>query len=312
MSGAGGLSGAGLWQVETHAGLCCLRCWPAEHPKPERLQFIHAAQQFAAENGFDRTLLALPLSTAKGTTFFQHERRLWQLEPWLPGHACPAAAVTPAIIRLALLTLAQLHQALARWPATVGRRQPPPGLRSRQTALRALDAGDCGVLVGAVQQSQDPLVRESVAPLAARLRQAVALVLPLVDAVADQARPIAPSLRDIHREHVLFAAGRVSGIVDWGAARVDLQLTDLARLLGSLAGDQAAEWEVGLEAYFGHCPVPADERRVLRALDASGVVLGAANWMRWLCLEGRPFPDPPAVRTRLEVLLARLTTLLDR
>ena len=109
---------------------------------------------------------------------------------------------------------------------------------------------------------------------------------------------------------MLFAHQRVSGILDWGATRIDLPWTDVARLLGSLASDDHQLWELGLSAYTDPQPVTSDMRQVVRALDVSGVVLGAANWVRWLAVEQRHFSQPASIGPRLDALAGRLDHLL--
>ena len=79
---------------------------------------------------------------------------------------------------------------------------------------------------------------------------------------------------------------------------------DLARLLGSMVGDDGAMWGVGLEAYGG---LSEEERALARVLDRSGVVVAAANWLRWLYREGRRYDDRAAVAARVAGLVGRLT-----
>ena len=45
------------------------------------------------------------------------------------------------------------------------------------------------------------------------------------------------------------------------------------------------------------------------ALDETGVILGVANWLRWLYEEKRPFADSAAVARRLGELVDRLEAL---
>ena len=139
------------------------------------------------------------------------------------------------------------------------------------------------------------------------------------DFVADalvQARrwmvPIQPCIRDIHREHVLFEGNRVTGLVDFGAMRHDSCAGDIARLIGSLAGDDKQLWAVGIDAFRQVFPLGDSERHLARVYDASGVLLSGMNWLEWIFVDGRQFGDRAAVMSRFEEIADRLAVLANR
>jgi homoserine kinase type II len=104
----------------------------------------------------------------------------------------------------------------------------------------------------------------------------------------------------------LFDGDRVSGVVDFGALRIECVAADLARLLGSLVGDDAQRWRLGLAAYEEVRPLHDNERRLVAAFDAANVVLSGMNWLRWICLEQRQFESRQRVLSRLDEILLRL------
>ncbi len=118
--------------------------------------------------------------------------------------------------------------------------------------------------------------------------------------------PLHACLRDVWHDHVLFEGDRVSGIIDYGAARVDHVSVDLARMLGSLVEDDRALWDAGLEAYRRVRPLSDAEEGLAVALDRAGTILSVANWLRWLAVEERAYEDPAAARRRMATLVARL------
>lgn len=137
---------------------------------------------------------------------------------------------------------------------------------------------------------------EVAAPLvAARLNQAVQIL-----------GHLQPSLRDIWRAHVLFEGNQVSGMVDLAALRLDHPATDIARLLASIAGDDTATWQAGLAAYEQVRLLTSQDRQLLAAFDASGLLMTPWNWFRWVLLEHRQFQQPEAM------LLERIWNAIDR
>ena len=80
--------------------------------------------------------------------------------------------------------------------------------------------------------------------------------------------PLQPCLCDVWHDHVLFDGDRVTGLVDYGAVKIDHPAVDVARLLGSLVGDDAEGWAAGLTAYREVRPFSAEEEELAR---------------RWMC-----------------------------
>jgi Ser/Thr protein kinase RdoA (MazF antagonist) len=118
--------------------------------------------------------------------------------------------------------------------------------------------------------------------------------------------PLQMCLRDVWRPHVLFQENIVTGMVDFGAMDVDCVAGDVARLLGSLTGNDEEGWRIGVAAYEAIRPLSEPERALIPAYDRSGVLLSAANWLRWLLDEDRTFPDESVALERLVELAGRL------
>jgi Ser/Thr protein kinase RdoA (MazF antagonist) len=115
-----------------------------------------------------------------------------------------------------------------------------------------------------------------------------------------------PCLCDIWHDHVLFEGDAVSGVVDYGGAKIDHVAIDLARLLGSIVEDGVEERTIALSAYSRLCPLDKEEIRLVDVLDRTGTLLGLANWLIWIYKERRPFDDRWAVAARLEQLVRRV------
>jgi Ser/Thr protein kinase RdoA (MazF antagonist) len=119
--------------------------------------------------------------------------------------------------------------------------------------------------------------------------------------------PLQPCVCDPWHDHILFTGDAVTGLIDFGSAKIDHVAVDLARLLGSLVGDDERLWLTGITAYRRLRPFSDDEHRLAHDLDRTGTLLAATHWLRWLYHEGRRYDQPAAVLERLRRLAARIT-----
>jgi Ser/Thr protein kinase RdoA (MazF antagonist) len=236
-----------------------------------------------------------------GLTWVEHAGRLWDLTTWLPGEADFHQRPSPARLAAACRALAALHQSWAAFAADAG---PSPGLARRQQLIdevrswvaagwRPRPAPDDPV--GAHAGRAWHLVTTHLEPLPARLRP-----------WTGRSWPLQLCLGDIWHDHVLYVGDQVSGLVDYGGVKRETVAADLARLLGSMVGDDAAARAAGLRAYTQVHPLAPAEEELVAVLDESGAVLGLANWLKWLYREGRPFDDRSAVARRVAELVRRL------
>ncbi len=334
LDGAGGFSGATFWRLATDRGMLCLRCWPkqADLQWPARLQFIHEVLAIVSRRGTPS--VPAPIGTQLGETFFQHAGRLWELTPWLAGAADYFPLRRAEKLRAACAALGEFHQAAAEYcgekihcgadlnaelaELSLLRQSPAPspGIRQRFERIHALRAGQLQQIVSAVEAGSRPptaadgdawqVLRQLARRLVPLYQEAEAIVSRQLAAVADRQMPMQPCIRDIWHDHVLFDADRVSGIVDFGAMRIDNVACDIARLLGSMARDDAAAWHDGLAAYENIRPLAEGERTMIGVFDRSTTLLAGMNWLEWLFVDGRVFSDLPAVAERVAGIVERL------
>lgn len=272
---------------------------------------VHDVLKSLYDRGLD--IVPVPQPTYSGQTWVCHDGHLWELTPWLPGQPDREHPTQPGRLRAAFEALARFHelagQLRVNQPATTPGSLPIPAVWERRALAAAWRQGGQSGLDSAVERASRHLPGV-IGPLASEIvERAFPLLCNLerrLDAWSYFATRPAPAIRDLHREHVLFRGDQVTGLIDFGALRIDTPLTDVARLLGSLAGDDPAARRCALEAYAAHRPLATSERELIDLLDQSNVVLGGLNWVKWLCLEKRQFPDWTAVAQRLEELVARL------
>lgn len=321
LGGAGGFSGAAFWRLTTERGLLCLRRWPrqADSQWPQRLGFIHAVLEHVARGGF--SLVPLPIRTRRGESYLQQDGHCLELSAWLPGRADYFPLRRPEKLRGATTALAEFHRASADF---VGLEPTPsPGIRRRRSQIDALRSGGLRAIATAIDATRQPSAGidsddwSTLVRLARRLlpfyAQAEQPVLRELIAAEQKKIPLQPCIRDIWHDHVLFEGDRVSGLVDFGAMRIDNVAGDVARLLGSFSESEnvgdAGVWQMGLDAYEAIRPLSADERHLVGVFDRSTALLAGIHWLEWIFLEGREFAELAAVIHRLSGIVARLERL---
>ncbi len=308
---AGGMSGALFWRITTPERVFVLRRWPREHPPVERLRFIHAVLRHALNRNCP--FLPVPQAATTGETFVDFAGHLWELTPWMPGIADYELGPSPAKLAAAMHALADIHAATATFNGPVASRAAAEAnaIQRRASVLRELQDRDFAPIASAVEDSIWP----QLAPLARQFLSQLPKVAPAafarLEPITRLEWPTQPCLRDIWHDHVLFTGDRVTGIVDFGAVDFDTPATDVARLLGSLVGDDQIGWQHGLAAYAEKRQLSVDEVRAVTALDAAGTLLAGCNWIRWIYVDKRQFDNPTQVTSRFARLVERAKSILS-
>lgn len=300
LNNAGGFSGSQLWKVAALSGDYCLRRWPAE-TNDEHLAFIHAFQRHLCQSGI--RFVSAPIATRDATTIVERDGRLWDLCTWMPGEADYHEKPSPARLAAAMRALAQIHIAAAQMPGQ-SRMGTSPGIAARREQLRQLLSGGIDRIEAAV--SRRSLAWDDLALRICQRFRALALEVEReLTTAATISGPLFPCLRDIWHDHVLFTGDEVTGIIDFGAARIESPAGDVARLVGSLVSDDADGWRGALAAYEETRRLDAKQRQLIRAFDTSGSLLSGINWLTWLYVEEREFEDAAAVTRRLGEIAGR-------
>ena len=309
---SGGFSGAVVWRVSMSGRQLCLRRWPQVHPSLKGLMAIHGLLQHVATSGFH--LVPVPLTTRYGESYFVHEDHLWELTPWMPGQASFSQQPSLAKLSAAMVALAQFHQAAQAYSfqGSAARSAPSPGLRERLAMISSLQQGELQQLWRATRTAESSDLRELAFELLEGIGRSLDSVALTLQEIVDVPLPLQWCLRDVRHDHVLFTGEEVTGLLDFGAVAVDSVACDLARLLGSIVNDQPESWHAGIAAYGEQRPLTVDEQRAIVGFDQGGLICSATNWVRWLFVEGRSFPQIHALHDQLIWLRDRLRTLAAR
>jgi homoserine kinase type II len=316
LANAGGFSGARIWRITAARGALCLRRWPPESPDETRLKWLQAVVAHAAACGF--RLLPDDIATRSGSGYCRHGGHLWQLTTWMPGKADYWSDPNSARLQTAAEALARFHRAVETFAPDSDNalddspgwnRGPSPSISERLALVRRLRDGDLREMPVAVRRNRDlmPALAEPAQELFRLITPHLSALHHDLDAASRIVVPLQPCLRDIWHNHVLFEGNRVSGIVDIGSMRPDTVATDIARLFGSLCGNDPDRWTTGLDAYEAVLPLGEPQRRLVETFDRSQMLLAGIKWVEWVFVERRTFSDPTAVVERMEHILSRLT-----
>lgn len=296
LGNAGGFSGASIWRVGGDVHDWCLKALPVNADLGRHDQIAALLRWSRQEHNLDFVPRPRFVSEIAG--------RVWEMVEWMPGAADFHVIPTDERLRAACVALAHLHRAWEQYPGRPTNPQPCPGVLRRLTA-----AHDFHNLVASGWR---PTTFGAVDPLTPLARRARAIAYRAVPKVIEELAPWqgvgVPAqfcVCDVWHDHILFTGDRLTGLIDYGSVKLDNVAVDLARLLGSLVGDDASAFASGLAAYEQVRPLSAAERNLVPVLDRTGVVLGIANWLRWLYFDGRIYEDREAVARRLAALLSR-------
>jgi Ser/Thr protein kinase RdoA (MazF antagonist) len=312
-----GFSSARVWRVDTKSGLFGLRAMPADEIEIPRLAGLHRLLKHVFDQGVVQ--VAIPLARLDGSTITILGDQVWQLEPWMPGVADLSG--NPSERRVCAAT-----QALARWHLAAATFRPhafeepwffstpagaSDGIAERQARLASWNTQKLALAdrqMGAMGWAEFSRLGSRILELFRDVAPGVAVAL---DRAAGLRPPLLPCLRDVWSAHILFTGDEVTGLIDAHACRSDCVATDLARLLGTMVGDDRRAWDIGLAAYNDLRPLSSEEEDLVEVFDKSGVLLSAMNWIDWCVIEQRASAQSARLIARLATFAARLEKLAE-
>ncbi len=316
LGSSAGFSGAVITRLETSAGAFCLRGWPAGSlPKP-RILGLHRFLKTVFEAGVPE--VAAPVPALNGETLISWQNGDWQLEPWMPGTADFWNFPTRARLKNVMAKLAAFHRAARHYtdegPARIWFYHqdlaPSPAVAERLEILRDWRQVKIQRLTHCLSTEPDRELGELAAEFVSRFHTVARVVESQLELLSRAGFRLQPCLRDVWHDHVLFSGDEVTGLIDASACRSEHVATDLARLLGSLLGDDRERWMQAVQTYEHHGgPLDSHERALIEALDQSGVLLSGMIWLERLLLDRETVSHRPKVMERLKSLRERLKTL---
>ena len=317
---AGGLSGAEVWRVPTTAGVFALRAWPTQIVTDDRPEWIAGVLRGADTAGCRKVPVPLLLAMDSRRTCLHLDDRRWQLEPWMPGTADYLAKPSEAKFVAAFRELGLLHNCLRDGSPQELRRGTSPAVAKRQAVFEELVGGGWAEVQSVVTADSPEFatwreLKDGAAEYTQHLANCGPRVASLLQLTMRQQFPLQPVAGDLHAEHLLFEGDEVTGFVDFGAMAVDSVALDVARLVGSMAGENVTGRVAALTAYASarqsSAGLSVEEEVLIEVLDRSGVLLAPYRWLRWIYVERLEFPRRDAVLARFRLVMDRLRKMAE-
>lgn len=337
---APGMSGASIFRVEQPSPLA-LRRWPQGTPM-DRVREIHSLIDSAAGHcellpKFQR------VADQDHTTVTDRRGFIWELADWMPGRPLPFTA-TSEQIQAGARAIARVHASFLRVAGARSstslhadfRGAPSPGILARLERIeflsKQLPQMAEQTISGSVPREVECLLEQARKQLLANWPTISVRLTESLMGLRGSELGIQPILRDIHREHALFDAGKIAGIIDFDAIAWDSPAFDLARWASSFSRFTANSnkiLDVTLAAYLAELSFPDGQRILDRDISVGDISVGQgallrkvmgvlvrasswislANWAIWLLLERRQFADFQRVGTRISRLLESTDSL---
>ena len=302
LGNAGGFSGSEIWRIDSPLrGTFCLKRWPRQFQDQSRIEWIHKVLIFASINGCPE--IAKPINTRSQKSFHYQYETIWEMTAWADGEVISPNSLNEKQVESAIETLARFHQATARYFFNFAPSNKIVEVRDQllglPVTLAAIDQHK-NELASYLRQEQWLEFKTQSPGLALDIAR---FLLPFSSTVF----PVQPVIRDMRPDHLFFTENRVTGLVDFGAMKVDTVACDLSRLLGGLFEDDAHRFQKSINDYSNHRQIFPHEREVILPLNHASVVLGIANWLKWIAVDKIRFYSPNDVGARINSLMRRFT-----
>ena len=299
LGSAGGFSGAEFWKVTVGVTEYCLRRWPNSKPTRSQVDVIYPTLEHVKR--YSDLPLAFPIQTLRGESMCRADNAHWELSLWMPGAPIADTEINDDQLRAAARALAEFHNTTS---SLSQQQRASPAIDFRSTMIDRLWATQFEQLQatqdvsGVVDSGVKKMLLDQFRFQAHGLRQQLELMrsVPVLQI---------PIFGDVWSDHVFFKNDEVTGIVDFGAMKVESPCLDIARLFGSYADYSPEALRRGI-SYYGEFRELNDlDLCLIELYDRAYVILAGIQWLIWIELEQRFFLDNEAVGQRMHRLVRR-------
>jgi Ser/Thr protein kinase RdoA (MazF antagonist) len=277
-----GLSKAMVYRIDTPALRCAMKRWPVSMEQ-EWLLRIHRFQDFLSED--PQVITPGLLKWSNGKTLLEADGVFWSIEDWKSGLPIDrlGQASDEQILRCAE-SLANMHLRSESYGVEV---RIAPGLKQRhENLLHAVRPPN-----DQRRRFLDSITTHSESLAASILNDIYLRAMCCIPSVIDTIQRLSETpvtcfwiLRDIWRQHILYREQRISGFIDFGAARIDWPGLDLVRALGTLMLASDPRWPKALARYLEKRPDGSLVIESLKSVHQASVALSALQWLDWFAV----------------------------
>ena len=297
-----------------------IRSWESATYDADRILQILAFQTHLTEK---QIAAPKPIRWLNNQWIIPYERTFWTIESWLAGQSLASGSdVSDQLLSKIVESLFDLHTA-GRTFGTI--QQPSQGIADR---IHKISEWKERISIAKVEK----LVREvsSLGTLAnvsseqlSRIQLGFGIALQAIQQLGNywirecirfqNHKPDCHWInRDLWRNNILVDQDRITGIVDFGASRIDWPILELVRCLSSFLDPHDSRWQSALNHYqevpLSH-KLPVELENICM-LDHVATTLSLFYWYDWLTLKDLESIDrqKPAIWTRVEELAIRMTS----
>lgn len=290
---ASGFSGSNVFRVklknEVIATELALKQYPLDQPVHTSLATIHTWMEQARSNGI--TIIPTVQRTLTQQSFHVMDGHSWELHSWMPGQ--PASDPSAEQLQQAVQQLHRLHQTWRRLHPPISAPCPAVQLQYQRLIEWRTEEWD------QLRRQGSPIATQAALFLQGRIPQAIHTLQPWLNRKV----LVQPCLADIWADHLLFEQNKLTGLIDFGGARLDHPAQDLARLISSWSLTASRPLDKCLLEY----PDQSDSFQSLsNMLAQTGLIVSLSNWLRWLFLEQRSFANRARCLQRMQQIYVRL------
>ncbi|MCY2974107.1 MAG: aminoglycoside phosphotransferase family protein [Planctomycetota bacterium] len=275
----------------------------------QQLKDIFSFQKILKDN---QTVVPEPKRWLNNEFVISGEGGFWTIEEWLPGESLDGIeAVSDELLDQVVACISALHRAGREIGVTTRR---SIGIQERIDRVERLKSKVADHTPGDLMQYffDTPNI-ESIKigfETAYRLvRDQASTWVRLLNLIQDLPPECHWVMRDLWRENILIAHGRISGIIDFGASRIDWPILELVRCASSFLLPNDPRWQSFLDSYALNLPTKESvSLELVLQLDQVATALSLAYWYEQL-KNAKTDPDmqlKPQAWSRIDELSIRI------